>query len=79
MAKHEIPLLFPEEFNDGAAQILRAAETIIYEECCANACVHVNDGGHLDTKVNRPSWCRFMQVSDSAPLECAAYACKGDA
>ena len=73
MGRYELPLLFPEEFNDNAARILCAAEEIIIEECCDNGCKHRADGGFMGNRVARPSMCRFMQVSCSVPLECAAY------
>lgn len=73
MGRYELPLLFPEEFNDNAARILRAAEEIIIEECCGNACAHRKDGGFMGQEVEHPSMCRFMRVSCSAPLECEAY------
>lgn len=73
MGRFEIPLLVPEEFNDNAARILRAAEEIIFEECCSNSCVHVPNGGYADAKVNQPSGCRFLKVGAGAPLECEAF------
>lgn len=73
MGRYELPLLFPEEFNDNAAKLLCAAEEIIIEECCYNGCKHRPDGGFIGNRVTRPSMCRFMQVSCSVPLECAAY------
>lgn len=73
MGRYELPLLFPEEFNDNAAKLLCAAEEIIIEECCANGCKHLLDGGFMGNRAARPSMCRFMRVSGAVPLECAAY------
>lgn len=78
MGRYELPLLFPEEFNDNAAKLLCAAEEIIIEECCANGCKHLPDGGFMGNRAARPSMCRFMQVSGTAPLECAAYESEAD-
>lgn len=77
MENVQIPLLDPLEFNDNAAQILRAAEGIIFEECCSNLCVHVPEGGFLDMKVTHPSMCRFLKVGVEAPLECESFECRG--
>ena len=64
MGRYELPLLFPEEFNDNAAKLLCAAEEIIIEECCANGCKHLPDGGFMGNRAQRPhDW--FTASSDA--------------
>lgn len=77
--QQKLPLRCECEFNDKAALLLQAAETIIYEECCSNGCVHKKHGSFLGKTVTAslgPTACRFFQPSDGQPIECATMMCE---
>lgn len=70
------PLLDHYEFNTAAAELLQLAESVIFEECCENKCVH-REGGEFDNrKVENPTHCRFFKLAPCAQIDCAAYECE---